>query len=330
MHTPDEKHAGSESLSSIPQLPRTPSPSKDPGIAPNEGLSEADKDAVPDLENIDVFTLRPVAALKLLCGTIEGLVRITGDVPPTPPISLPSTPNLGAIHTEKENVARHVKEVARRLSGTIDRAKNVDSVPPRAKTPIGSPEAHPTEPFHVVGANMESLSVQHGAIIRKFYSKKPPAIGLEEYLMRIHGYCPMSTAVYLATSLYIYRLAVGERIIPVTARNVHRLVLAGLRVAMKALEDLSYSHQRFAKVGGVSEPELAKLEVSFCFLTNFELRVDHEMLLHHAKTIREGPLIYGCLADIDLRLPWLQDKRTVVVGQAQPSAAMKAEAPAPA
>lgn len=76
----------------------------------------------------------------------------------------------------------------------------------------------------------------------------------------------MSTAVYLATSLYIHRLAAEERIIPVTARNVHRLVLAGLRIGMKALEDQSYPHRRFAKVGGVSESELGRLEVSFCFV----------------------------------------------------------------
>jgi hypothetical protein len=88
----------------------------------------------------------------------------------------------------------------------------------------------------------------------------------------------MSTAVYLATSVYIHRLAVDERAIPVTRRNCHRLLLAGLRVAMKALEDHSYPHRRFAKVGGVSENELARLEISFCFLTNFELRTTREIL----------------------------------------------------
>jgi len=56
----------------------------------------------------------------------------------------------------------------------------------------------------------------------------------------------MSTAVYLASSLYIYRIAFVEKRIPVTARNVRRLVLAALRVAMKALEDLSYPHDHTA------------------------------------------------------------------------------------
>ena len=83
----------------------------------------------------------------------------------------------------------------------------------------------------------------------------------------------MSTAVYLATNLYLHRLAVIERVVPVTARNVHRLVLAGLRVAMKVFEDLSWPHRRFAKVGGVGERELGRLEVGFCFLMGWRLGV---------------------------------------------------------
>ena len=94
--------------------------------------------------------------------------------------------------------------------------------------------------------------------------------------MRIHSFCPMSCAVYLATSFYLHKLAVEERAIPVTRRNSHRLLLAGLRVAMKALEDMSYPHSRLSKVGGVSTRELVLLEISFCFLTNFELIVKPE------------------------------------------------------
>lgn len=98
----------------------------------------------------------------------------------------------------------------------------------------------------------------------------------------------MSTAVYLAASLYIHRLAIIERAIVVTKRNAHRLLLAGIRVAMKALEDLSYPHTKFAKVGGVSETELARLEISFCFLVGFELRVDEEALREQWEMLKSG------------------------------------------
>ena len=54
---------------------------------------------------------------------------------------------------------------------------------------------------------------------------------------------------------------------------------------MKALEDLSWPHARFSKVGGVSEVELGRLEVTFCFLMDFELKVDAEMLQREVLSI---------------------------------------------
>ena len=173
------------------------------------------------------------------------------------------------------------------------------------KTPLGSPEIVPKEPYIIIGANAEPVNLQHSAITRKFYSKQPPPISLEDYLMRIHRFCPMSTAVYLATSVYIHRLAVEERTIPVTRRNSHRLLLAGLRVAMKALEDQSYPHRRFSKVGGVSESELARLEISFCFLTNFDLRTTKEILSKHALNLKDISSAQGAVGgySMGLKLP---------------------------
>lgn len=329
METANESTAVLEPATSVPQLPRPPSPSADRGIVPSTESSLADSGTFPDAENIDIFTLSPVAALRMLCSTLETLVRITGDVPPTPPLSQPSTPNLGLIQDEKESFTRHTTEYTRQPSGGAEIIGDIDGVPARAKTPIGSPEAAPAEPLHVIASNMEPLNSQHSAITRKFYSKKPPQISLEEYLMRLHQYCPMSTAVYLATSLYIFKLSVVDRLIPVTSRNVHRLVLAGLRVTMKVLEDFSYPHRRFAKVGGVSETELGKLEVSFCFVTNFELRVDREGLLEHAKSITNREILHRSQVNFRPQLPPLKDERDLIVGQPKPPTAM-AETPAAA
>jgi hypothetical protein len=273
MHTPPpDTQDGSEiqhAINASPALPlpAAPRPSADPGIKARITPSAYSDDNIPPEGDIDIFKLSPVAALGLLCSSIEDLVLVTGDVPLTPPTSNPSTPY------KEDN------------SSECHDAMGI----PITKTPIGSPEAHPAEPFHIIGCDEpQPLYVQHGALARKFYSKAVPAIPLKDYLFRLHKYCPMSTAVYLATSLYIHRLAIVERLIPLTPRNVHRLVLAGLRIAMKALEDLSYNHQRFAKVGGVSEPELGRLEISFCFLTEFDLKVDAEALKEHALAMRDG------------------------------------------
>lgn len=333
MHTPEHSDcltppSSVQQGSPHPALPAPPQPSTDRGVKPTlDPACEADG-SVPDHGEIDIFHLSPVAALKMLCSSIEALVRITGDIPPTPPISQPNTPNLQMIQAEKASVARHKADWAMaqpRQHRYFDAVEDVDGVALK-KTPIGSPEAAASEPFHIIGSNMEALNIQHGAITRKFYSKKPPPIPLEEYLLRLHRYCPMSTAVYIATSLYIHKLAVIERIIPVTGRNVHRLLLAGLRVAMKALEDLSYPHRRFAKVGGVSESELGRLEVSFCFLTNFELKVDEEMLTRQATTMRDGKSLHGLQAGFQPKLPVLLEKRKTPMRQIIPTRTVQIDA----
>lgn len=327
---------------SIPSLPPPPEPSADKGIAPRATSPSHDDQLLPEGDSLDIFTLVPVAALRMLCDTIETLVKITGDVPPTPPISAPTTPDPQIMQAIADNNKRHAKKSSRdrtsksRPTGP-DRpdtdedgagtTQDHSDVPPRAKTPIGSPEAHPTEP---IGSDAKPLDAQHGAIARKFYSKKPPPIPLEEYLLRLHKYCPMSTGVYIATSLYIHRLAIVEKVLPVTTRNVHRLLLAGLRVAMKALEDLSYPHSRFAKVGGVTESELGRLEVSFCFVTNFELRVTAEMLLEHARSVRDGQNLHQIPSSFQTKLPLMQKKGLPSRQPMTPAQAMTSGAPAAA
>jgi hypothetical protein len=272
----------------------TPPPPPDPAADLGLKITPIDPDPEDPLpSNLDVFTLPPVTALKLLCSGIEALVRVTGDIPPTPPPSAPTVPNMRGMQAEKENIVRShsftdLGQTRRPRSPSCSSlgSEEVDGVTLR-KTSFANLAPDSKGPYVVIGENAEPLNLQHSAITRKFYSKKPPTISVEDYLMRIHKFCPMSTAVYLATSLYIHRLAVEERAIPVTRRNCHRLLLAGLRVAMKALEDLSYPHGRFSRVGGVNETELARLEISFCFLTNFDLRTTKEMLLKHATTLKQ-------------------------------------------
>jgi Cyclin len=291
--------------------PKTPNPSADAGLIIETPDLEVGG-SPPSPTSLDVFTVLPVTALKLLCAGVEALVRVTGDIPPTPPPRHPTTTNMRGIQAEKENIVRShsytnlsLEQRSRTPSNSSGGSvEEIDGVTFR-KTPLGGPEIVPVEPYIVIGANAEPVNLQHSAITRKFYSKEPPPISLEDYLMRIHRFCPMSTAVYLATSVYIHRLAVEERAIPVTRRNSHRLLLAGLRVAMKALEDHSYPHRRFAKVGGVSETELARLEISFCFLTNFDLRTTKEMLIKQALSLKSISSAQGAVGGygLGLRIP---------------------------
>lgn len=326
-----DQDVGSDS-SAIPSPPPPPVPSADPKLrilqTSEDDISSPRLAAQVD----DIFKISPLAAIKLLSAGIEALVSVTGDIPPTPPPASPTIPHMRGMEAEKKSIVRSnsEKNLARLLqqskansprsgrsparasplassrladvstANAESQSHQIDGVHLRTPNPTPPPKHEsdsrsPLEPYVIVGENSQPLNLQHSAITRKFYSRLPPPISITDYLMRIHRFCPMSTAVYLATALYIHRLAVLERAIAVTKRNAHRLLLAGLRVAMKALEDLSYPHSKFAKVGGVSEVELARLEISFCFLTGFELVVDEQSLSAQWELLRSGGESWGAM-----------------------------------
>jgi hypothetical protein len=115
-------------------------------------------------------------------------------------------------------------------------------------------------------------------ISKRFWSKVVPEITVWDYLQRIHKYCPNSTAVYIASAVYIYRLCLILQIIPLTTLCVHRLVLAAIRIASKSLEDVTYLQKRFATAGGVSPADLYRLEIAFLFLLDFDIKVDSKIM----------------------------------------------------
>lgn len=314
-----EQDAGTKSS---PRLPAPPEPENDRGIIPSvQSPSLEGLDGITP-ENVDIFQLDAVAALKLLCRSIDALVQLTGDVPPTPPARSRGPSPVRSLSKLRESTTPDTytsrrEDAALRPPASGTHHEHIDGVL-FVKTPIGSPEAHAHEPIsatEIIGAHAQPIYIQHGALARKFYSKRPPPISTEEYLMRMHKYCPMSTAVYLASSLYITRLAIQERILPVTPRNVHRLLLACLRVAMKALEDLSWPHGRFSKVGGVSEGELGRLEITFCYLMDFNLKVDAAMLQREAESLcrqnrYEAVVLDNPLSPLEFRLSGDCDRKS--------------------
>ncbi|PWY70397.1 cyclin-dependent protein kinase complex component [Aspergillus heteromorphus CBS 117.55] len=223
----------------------------DPSCLPNQNGSES-----RFKYKVDVFQISPTYALELLCTGIEMLVCQTAEE---------------ASHFQAPSSIR----------------TQGDSMSSGESTPIKFTELH-FSPTNYDGVSRDMI--QQSVLSKRFFSKRQPLVTLEEYLLRLHQFCPMSTGVYLATSMYIMRMATVERVINVSRRNMHRLVLAGIQVAMKTLEDLSYPHSRIAKVGGVTERELSKLEISFCFLADFELRVDAKTLVDQVRLL-QGPAV---------------------------------------
>jgi hypothetical protein len=108
-------------------------------------------------------------------------------------------------------------------------------------------------------------------MVRRFFVKAAPPFSITDYLLRIHKFAPHSSGVYLAATSYIYRLCVVTTVVPATPRTVHRLALAAIRIASKALEDNKWSQERIARLGGTSTKALLMLEIGICCLLDFDL-----------------------------------------------------------
>lgn len=267
--------------------PPPPDPNADTKAASIDPTHSAKSDEPLRLNNEewDIKTISALAAVHMLIQALEPLADATGDIPPTPPVSRPTTP-------KKDGV-----DPLRRPSTT--------TLPPIT---IGSPEAHPHEPIPIIGADVEDITIQHAAIARRFFSKVPPPFSLSEYLLRLHKYCPHSPGVYLAAAAYCHRLCVSDLMVPATNRTVHRLALAAIRVSAKALEDNKWTQDRMSKVGGVSKTQLMNLEVALCFLLDFDLWVDDSVLARRMyllqQAARQGMGARGKLNDeFKLKLP---------------------------
>lgn len=282
---------------------RSPPPPPDPNVHDEESAvpinrSDSPKSDEPlrlENESWDVNSISAIAALQMLIEALDLLSKATGDVPPTPPVSRPSTPGL-------QHVRRHV----RKPSSTIPRVSSSQDIP---KLEIGSPEAHPHEPLTVeVGTHAEDITLQHAAIARRFFSKTAPPFTLGQYLIRFHQYCPHSPGVYLGAVAYIQQLCVADLMVPATNRTIHRLALAAIRVAAKSLEDNKWTQERVAKMGGVSNNQLMNLEITLCFLLNFELFLDEKIMARRMfllqEAARRGFGAGGSLSDqFKLKLP---------------------------
>ncbi|KAI8867019.1 cyclin-related 2, partial [Ramicandelaber brevisporus] len=118
--------------------------------------------------------------------------------------------------------------------------------------------------------------------LTSFHSSALPGIDLRAYLHRIRRYCPCPHECFLALVVYTHRMRhVAEyrkKPFSVDPFSVHRLLIAGITVAVKFFSDFFYPNTRYARVGGLEPNELNSLEIKFLTLTNFDLSISIEEL----------------------------------------------------
>ena len=95
--------------------------------------------------------------------------------------------------------------------------------------------------------------------VTPFNSVNVPRISLYDYFNRIYKYVECSDVCYVTAFIYIDRAIQNEPSFFPTQKNIHRLVLGAVILAIKYNDDIYADNQFYAKVGGISLKEINSL-----------------------------------------------------------------------
>ncbi|KAL2474194.1 Cyclin-U1-1 [Forsythia ovata] len=153
-------------------------------------------------------------------------------------------------------------------------------------------------------------SAQLGKSLSAFHGVRAPSITIPNYMERIYKYTNCSPSCFVVGYVYIDRLVHKYPDSLVVSLNVHRLLVTSVMVASKILDDVHYNNAFYARVGGVSNTELNKLEIELLFLLDFGVTVssrvfesycqhlEKEMLCNDATRVIERLAISNSVDDV--------------------------------
>ena len=114
-----------------------------------------------------------------------------------------------------------------------------------------------------------------------FYNEKIPGISIENYLYRIKLYTELEDSTLVLSLIYIDRLSKETNLL-LTKHNIYRIIFTAVLIAIKYNEDSIYTNKFYAKIGGVSNKELNRLERKFVDYINFKIFVsDKELQIYY-------------------------------------------------
>lgn len=118
--------------------------------------------------------------------------------------------------------------------------------------------------------NMVSENMSNPNKFHTFSMKNVPSLNYHDLLQRIQSKCMFGsiiyqTATYLFQILLLSRNSLNERIKCTHVlhhEEIHRIIIATIRIGAKLTEDFVHSHLYFCKVCGISKKLLSRLEAS--------------------------------------------------------------------
>ena len=118
-----------------------------------------------------------------------------------------------------------------------------------------------------------------------FDSFKIPKISLYDYVARINKYAHCSESCFIIAFIYIDRILKNDPSIILTIKNVHRLILMSIIIAIKYLDDVYYDNETYSKIGGITLMEINSLENEFLNKIQYDLYVSDDLFFQYAAEI---------------------------------------------
>ena len=109
-----------------------------------------------------------------------------------------------------------------------------------------------------------------------FMTQNIPSMSIKDYLLRLSQFTKMSESTIIIILIYIDRIS-NLNNFRLTYKNIYKLILSAMIVAIKYNEDLFYSSAIYAKLGGLSVSELNYLEFQFLILIKFSLFIENDL-----------------------------------------------------
>jgi len=117
-----------------------------------------------------------------------------------------------------------------------------------------------------------------------FSSKSPPKVTLQYFLGRFKRYSKIEQSTLIIILIYADRMCTTSGII-LNPHNIHRIILGCLLLATKYNEDIYFTNEQYAKIGGVTLKELNRLEYCSIQLLNCKLYVSEDLFQKYSKYI---------------------------------------------
>ncbi|KAJ6762759.1 CYCLIN [Salix purpurea] len=102
-----------------------------------------------------------------------------------------------------------------------------------------------------------------------FHGWRSPSLSIRQYIERIFKYARCSNSCFVVAYIYINKF-LQRTDSCLTPLNAHRLLITGVMVAAKFLDDECYDNAYYARIGGVSTAEMNRMEMKFLFSLDFQ------------------------------------------------------------